>query len=47
MTFSNYFIFEKIVCVEVTFYQWGHVVMLIIRDLWFIIWHFAFFFASP
>ena len=29
LSFSYYFIFDKIVCVLVTFYQWGHFVMLI------------------
>ena len=33
LTFSYYFIFDIIVCVLVSFYQWGHFVMLIIRNL--------------
>ena len=33
LTFSYYFIFDRIVCVSVTFYLWGHFVMLIIRNL--------------
>ena len=34
LTFSYYFIFDRIVCVLVTFNQWGrHFVMLIIRNL--------------
>ena len=33
LTFSYYLIFDRIVCVLVTFYQWGHFVMLIIRNL--------------
>ena len=30
---SYYFIFDRIVCVLLTFYQWGHFVMLIMRNL--------------
>ena len=30
---SHYFIFDRIVCVLVMFYQWGHFVMLIIKNL--------------
>ena len=33
LIFSYYFIFDSIVCVLVTFYRWGHFVMLIIRNL--------------
>ena len=33
LTFSYYFIFDRIACILVAFYQWGHLVMLIIRKL--------------
>ena len=33
LTFSHYFIFDRILCVLLTFYQRGHFVMLIIRKL--------------
>jgi len=33
LTFLYYFIFDRIECVLVTFYQLGHFVMFIIRNL--------------
>ena len=33
LAFSYDFIFDRMVCVLVTFYQWGHFVMTIIRNL--------------
>ena len=33
LTFSYYFICDRIVCILVTFYQWGHFVMLDIMNL--------------
>ena len=33
LTFAYYFISDRIVCVLVTFYMWGHFVMLIIKNL--------------
>ena len=33
LTFSYYIVFDRIVCVLVTFKQWGHFMMLIIRKL--------------
>ena len=35
-TFSHYFIFDRTGCVLVTFYQWEHFVMFIIRNLYLI-----------
>ena len=33
LTFSYYFIFDRILFVLVTFYQWGHFAMLVITNL--------------
>ena len=40
VSFSYYFIFDRIVCVLVTFWERGHFVMLIIKSLHLINLHF-------